>query len=578
MTWSLKTKLVLAFLFFGLAPTTVMAWVTLGAGGLLQDMLARTIRRAAVFSARGLDVSPLDQARGVLPAVVDRENIKPIIDFFEPLYNEYNVSVARFLLVSADFDVIVDYSRSQDGERSRQGETLREPYASLVRPLLAETVARTDTMPPYFEIDNGDSGREVIGVERVALRDEEGGEVRPFAVLVIAPQAEVYAQLRIIRTRVMIVFGCCFVATVLLGIALGNRMVKPVNEVMEVAVALGGGRLDIRSEVRGTDEIARLSSQVNTVIDQLGDVIREIGAATSSVSSAGSELSASAQQLSQGATEQASTLQEIASSLQTVDTSARSNAGHAQQTVCSADEVSALATEGGRAVQETVDAMRQIAQRIQVIEDIAYQTNMLALNAALEAARAGSQGKGFAVVASEVRKLAERSQAAAHQIGELAGNSVGIAENAGRLLEQIVPSVRHTSELIREIAAASQEQTSAIHEINTGVRQLEEVVQQNVSSSVQMASTASSLASQAASLEQLISFFQVDTSGSRSRWERNPVSGRELDHHRPRETIRTMLPRVGGGQSSTQGYSSADRPHRGIVVNLEDDDSDFERF
>ena len=106
-----------------------------------------------------------------------------------------------------------------------------------------------------------------------------------------------------------------------------------------------------------------------------------------------------------------------------MDASVKANAQHAQHTAQAAKEVSVRAEEGGKAVEETVAAMRQIAQKIQVVEDIAYQTNLLALNAAIEAARAGTQGKGFAVVAGEVRKLAERSQQAAHQIGELAGRA-----------------------------------------------------------------------------------------------------------------------------------------------------------
>ncbi|MFN4102429.1 MAG: methyl-accepting chemotaxis protein, partial [Pararhodobacter sp.] len=165
----------------------------------------------------------------------------------------------------------------------------------------------------------------------------------------------------------------------------------------------------------------------------------------------------------------------------------------------------------GEAVDNAVNAMRTIAEKIMVVQEIARQTDLLALNAAVEAARAGEHGRGFAVVASEVRKLAERSQAAAAEISTLSGDTVQAAQTAGEMLSKLVPDIQRTAELVEEISAASREQNAGAAQINTAIQQLDQVTQQNTSAAEEMSATSEELASQAEQLQAAIGYFRLDT-------------------------------------------------------------------
>jgi len=286
----------------------------------------------------------------------------------------------------------------------------------------------------------------------------------------------------------------------------------PVDELRSVLGALESGDLTLPMKKNYAGTWDDLKSAVNNMLQKLTTVVTEVNSGAQALASASEEVSATAQSLSQAASEQAAGVEETSASIEQMTASIAQNTENAKITDGMASNAAKDASDGGEAVNATVDAMKQIAKKIGIIDDIAAQTNLLALNAAIEAARAGEHGKGFAVVAAEVRKLAERSQVAAQEIGEVASSSVELAEKAGKLLAEIVPNIRKTSDLVQEITAASTEQSSGVGQINSVVSQLSTTTQQNASSSEELAATSEEMSGQAEQLQQTMSFFKLDSS------------------------------------------------------------------
>ena len=288
-----------------------------------------------------------------------------------------------------------------------------------------------------------------------------------------------------------------------------RSMTLNLRETAAVAGAIAGGDLTVEAHPRSSKDSLGLA--LAEMVSRLKAVVTDAVMAAGNVSSSSHQLSSASQQISQGASDQAASTEEASASMEQMAANIKQAADNAAQTEKIARQSAKDAELSGDAVVRAVAAMGTIVQKIGIVQEIARQTDLLALNAAVEAARAGEHGKGFAVVASEVRKLAERSQAAAAEISAMSTDTVKSAQEAGDMLNRLVPDIRKTAELVAEISAASREQDIGVSQINQAIQRLDEVTQQNVSAADEMSATSAELADQAQELQTSIEFFKVDS-------------------------------------------------------------------
>ncbi len=328
-----------------------------------------------------------------------------------------------------------------------------------------------------------------------------------------------------------------------------NTTSTGIDDVVRVLRALSRGDLTQHIEAEYKGVFAQLKDNVNTTIEQLTDVIDGVNKTTNSSANTSAQVNGAASELGQGASEQAASLEEISSSMEEMSANIRQSADNANQTEQIAQKAASDAEESGRTVVESVNAMKNIAEKISIIEEIARQTNLLALNAAIEAARAGEHGKGFAVVAAEVRKLAERSQIAAGEIGDLSSNTVVLAEQAGEKLHKLVPDIQKTAELVQEISVASREQDVGSEEINKAIQALDHVVQQSAASAEELAASAEELSNQVAEQREAMSYFTLAESPENVSVERRSAdsAGARLRQKKTKQVSQRVEENTDGG-------------------------------
>ncbi|WP_129124886.1 methyl-accepting chemotaxis protein [Geomonas oryzae] len=347
-----------------------------------------------------------------------------------------------------------------------------------------------------------------------------------------------------------------------------NQLIAAISAITSAAKEVAGGNLTVQLEERSAND--ELMRSLSSMVSKLSAVVTDVKEAANNVAAGSQQMSSGSQQLSQGASEQAAAAEQASSSMEEMSSNIRQNADNAMQTEKIAVKSAQDAQEGGKAVAQTVQAMKDIAGKISIIEEIARQTNLLALNAAIEAARAGEHGKGFAVVASEVRKLAERSQKAAAEISDLSSTSVEVAETAGQMLDRMLPDIQRTAELVQEISAACKEQDSGAAQINKAIQQLDQVIQQNASASEQMSATAEELSSQSEQLQATIGYFNI---GQERGAKAAPVRWKE-----PQPEVRPVRKEAPAKAKGGRNKLTQSGPVTGAEINLNDLDEQFETF
>ena len=530
----------------------------------------------------------------------DLENIRV-------LTNEVNTVVRneKNAVLSSDFGQITSFR-----EKIAQGnQTILELTGKVAASTNPDVVAEITKFKPLFEqrvplssqildlaaINTDDADEQASKVSMGKALDMSYGlydalDKMAASVTANLNMADDEASAQYMESRNLLFGFIGFVAVFSLAVAvlMSVSISRSLRNAGNVMGRVADGDLTWRATKLPKDEIGDMLGLVDTMVERLRSVVADALVASDNVSAGSQQLSSASEQIAQGATEQASSAEEASSSMEEMASNIKQNADNAAQTEKIARQSAKDAETSGQAVTQAVAAMQTIAEKIGIVQEIARQTDLLALNAAVEAARAGEHGRGFAVVASEVRKLAERSQAAATEISQMSVDTVSSAQQAGDMLNRLVPDIRKTAELVSEISAACREQDIGAAQINQAIQQLDKVTQQNAGASEEMSATSEELAAQAEELQASIAFFRVDNAVADTKTAPRKAPARAAAAkpaaqsqagRRPQPA--PVAPKISGsGKMLRQTVKAQQEAVRGFALDLDmggpdDDDADF---